>query len=31
MSRCVVITLDDNGNLNNAFLETGNKSISLEG
>lgn len=31
MSRCVVITLDDNGNLNSAFLETGNKSISLEG
>ena len=31
MSRCVVITLDDNGNLDSAFLETGNKSISLEG
>lgn len=31
MSRCVVITLDDNGNLNSAFLETGNKSISLDG
>ena len=31
MSRCIVITLDDNGNLNSAFLETSNKSISLEG
>lgn len=31
MSRCIVITLDDNGNLNSAFLETGNKSISLDG
>lgn len=31
MSRCVVITLDDNGNLDSAFLETGNKSISLDG
>lgn len=31
MSRCVVITLDDNGNLDSAFLETGNRSISLEG
>lgn len=31
MSRCIVITLDDNGNLNSAFLGTGNKSISLDG
>lgn len=31
MSRCIVITLDDNGNLDSAFLETGNKSISLDG
>lgn len=31
MSGCVVITLDDNGNLDSAFLETGNKSISLDG
>ena len=31
MSRCIVITLDDNGNLNSAFLETSNKSISLDG
>ena len=31
MSRCIVITLDDNGNLNSAFLEASNKSISLEG
>ena len=31
MSRCIVIALDDNGNLNSAFLETSNKSISLDG